>query len=77
MQRYVAAARLVDDDVIVIIDFDPDHVLDDYLRRWEKLSVLYIMQGGWVPNEKAQPPTGASAEDIFRPTIPERAYHGS
>ncbi|RME60432.1 IS4 family transposase [Candidatus Parcubacteria bacterium] len=35
MQLYVAAARLANDYVIVITDFDPDHALDDYLRRWE------------------------------------------
>ncbi len=34
-KAYVAATRLSDDYVIVVPDFDPDHALDDYLRRWE------------------------------------------
>jgi len=35
MKLYVAAARLQNDYVIVVTDFDPENALSDYLRRWE------------------------------------------
>ena len=35
MKRYVAAARLLNDYVIVVTDFDPENASSDYLRRWE------------------------------------------